>query len=780
MINRDFLLGSFSFVEQTALNLLADYGEVDLLLSLAKARGLVIDALTCLVRSESFSSIPFSTLGDLVQRGFCAHLIQSGNGCLLPYLSPEDFLKLVTLKPQLAIQNFALLKPIIPLLNQNQLLELARIFDPSKSVMRGMLVKMQTKRRRTNSLTSVASLTSESLDMDFQDLQADVLVDFFLLVVLHLNQQRRQTNPIRQMALNLNTLVSSPADELENMEKEPNSSETKKKLTIQPQPIACGPKHSAIIRNGDLYTCGKSHNGRLGLGDLPQSSCPPTRVENLHTLQLRVESVACGSEHTLALTQQGVYCWGNSKYGQVGVGTTYVYKRPMLLETLQSDTVVAVDCGQYHSLALTADHQVYTWGWGVHGQLGHGDPEDCLTPKHVAYLLNLVVVRIAGGYAHSLVLTDSGDVWSFGCGYFGQLGLGINNKTTYPQKVSLPSPVTVIGTKYFQCVAVTVTNKVYTWGLHPQNLRQIASSIRSARLSGSNYQDQNAFMFPSLVDTTYVHGKVTKVCCGSLHNVLLTDDGAVYLWGRNLEGQLGTGSRQDERIPKMLTSINDQHIVAIASGGEFTLAFSNDGCIWAWGKNDAGQLGFVKPRKETQPLLVATSNAYRKSANNSNEVNMPSIMRGLPTPDPSSAYWVAMLSSLTQDVLWTDPHGTGNESTWDNLPSLDKLGSDIYDKSVVPVTLKILADICESDVCLQHCVNTEDWLTAGHISWLNGDYVQALQYRLKVVTCDQVKMEDTDVVTLCAQLVKYHIHQIIEKTQSTVSLNSLLQQISFN
>lgn len=81
-IHSDFLLGSFSFDEKAALNLLSDYGEVELLLSFAKARGLVVDALNSLVKFQTFSAVPFSALNDLVQRGFTAHLIQSGLGKL--------------------------------------------------------------------------------------------------------------------------------------------------------------------------------------------------------------------------------------------------------------------------------------------------------------------------------------------------------------------------------------------------------------------------------------------------------------------------------------------------------------------------------------------------------------------------------------------------------------------------------------------------------------------------------------------------------------------------
>ena len=78
----DFLSGSFSFDEQTALQLLANFSEVDLLLTLAKARGLVVDALSSLARVQAFSDVPYSALSDLVQRGFTAHLVQFGQGNL--------------------------------------------------------------------------------------------------------------------------------------------------------------------------------------------------------------------------------------------------------------------------------------------------------------------------------------------------------------------------------------------------------------------------------------------------------------------------------------------------------------------------------------------------------------------------------------------------------------------------------------------------------------------------------------------------------------------------
>lgn len=780
----DFLSGSFSFDEQTALHLLANFSEVELLLKLAKARGLVVDALSALAQVQAFSDVPYSSLSDLVQRGFTAHLIQFGQGCLLPCLSPDKVASLLMIRPQLAIENCSVLRPLLPDLKQEQLLELACVFDPSRSVMRGTLLRLQTSRGRTNSMTSLSSVASDNTDTPTHSgsLCLETLLEFFLLVVLYLNYQRRMATPEKCLPRTLDfvSVVTDPMELASKRERTRQQNDQHRKLCIQPQPVACGPKHAAAVRNGDLYTWGRSLQGRLGHGDMPQAVCSPSRVETLHMLKLRVEAVACGCEHTLALTQQGVYGWGNSRYGQVGVGTRHVYRRPMLVEGLQLETVVSVQCGHYHSLALTEDHQVYSWGWGVHGQLGHGNPEDCLIPQHVRYLMNSGVVKVEAGYAHSLALTESGDVWSFGCGYFGQLGLGTNTKTSIPERISFPtiSPMVAIGTNYFHGLAVSASNRVFQWGLHPHNLRQVASSMRMARHAGVHVSEQNSFLSPSLVDTTYVHGKIIKVCCGSLHNAILADDGTVYTWGRNLEGQLGTGSRQDERIPKMLTCINDQQIVMMASGGEFNLCFDAEGGVWVWGKNDAGQLGYLKSRTASKSTM---SPSRRLGQAHSSDTSMPAPLKCVPLSDTSNAAWLAYIALTGCDQQWKKTATDGSLSgpgVLENLPDLDKLGADLYSSCVVPVTLKVVESICETSFCLQKSVDLQDWLTAAFISDLEDCVVQALHYRLQFVMDSKDRLPGDQLVSFCGRLVEHHLNLIMDKNLSTADKTKELQLLS--
>lgn len=91
---------------------------------------------------------------------------------------------------------------------------------------------------------------------------------------------------------------------------------------------------------------------------------------------------------------------------KLGQGDTQQQTRPVYITELSDKKCIAVLCGHYHSLALSADHRVWSWGWGVHGQLGVGSIEDVLLPTHVTSLDEYEVTKLAAGYSHSAVLTS--------------------------------------------------------------------------------------------------------------------------------------------------------------------------------------------------------------------------------------------------------------------------------------------------------------------------------------------------------------------------------------
>lgn len=777
---KEFLLGSFSFDETVALDLLAEHGLTSLLLEFAMARGLVMDALGKLVTKGQLP-VSLNFLSDLVTRGFSAHVLQAAQGGILCSLLGESVVYVLMSRPELIVQNAALLKPHLPCLDSPLLVQLAAILDPSQGRVKRLVQRQMKSLQRTSSLTSMmsfASVSSDAADIgqphDVGSSSLSQILEVFLRCVLHLNHHRGSpTN-----SLTASDILQDPTHQADFVGEEEGHVDTgKRRLALQFSPMDCGTCHSAVIRDGDLYTWGRTKLGRLGHGDLVRegSVSTPACVQAFHLLQNRVEAVSCGGQHTLAITQQGVYGWGSSLYGQVGVGTRHVYHRPMLIETLMSESCVAVSCGQYHSLTLTADNQVYSWGWGVHGQLGHGDPEDRLTPDRIVHLNGRSVTMVAAGYCHSLVLTEAGEVWSFGCGYFGQLGVGSSHKNTLPTLVkALSEPITIISTKYFHSVAVTANNRVHSWGCHPHNLRYSASALRRSRQQGQTASmptgdGTEMFHLPTLVDTTFIHSRVIQVCCGSLHTLLLTVDGEVFVYGRNLEGQLGTGGRQDERIPKMLTRINDQHMVYLCTGGEFNLALDGDFSLWVWGKNDTGQLGLVKAEAPTQARSTQGGQIqWRQSAVMTSDVVVPTPHRGLPSVNVHSQSWwygpgSQMPTASINLVQWLEETTSRDECLYP-LPNLQTVstGDLLYQPKVIPIVVKGLGDYLDRSVILQHCVDQHDWFTAAHLCLLEGRHIQALCYRLMGLGDIATQIAGQSLTDLSLQVVSHHLRMAVD------------------
>lgn len=217
--------------------------------------------------------------------------------------------------------------------------------------------------------------------------------------------------------------------------------------------LSAGYGHVALVRNNTVWTWGITAHGCLGLGPLMTKFHLPQPIEAFNQLWSDIISVACGRTHTLILTNFGVYACGSNTYGQLGLEQIMQTPYPIMIESLSSEFICDICVGQYHSLALTASGRVYSWGWGVHGQLGHGNIEDVRTPTLIEYFKDIVIAQIAAGHAHTLVLTSKGIVYSFGSNFVGQLGIGTTRKYNVPQQIiKLPEKIVLISTEYFQNV----------------------------------------------------------------------------------------------------------------------------------------------------------------------------------------------------------------------------------------------------------------------------------------------------------------------------------------
>ena len=163
-------------------------------------------------------------------------------------------------------------------------------------------------------------------------------------------------------------------------------------------------------------------NGKLGHGDW-QHQPLPRKVEAL--AGQRVVAVSAGAAHSLAITTDGaVWSWGEGGGGQLGHGDGQNQLLPKKIEAFAGQRVVAVSAGVRHSLAITADGAVWSWGYGGCGNLGHGDEQFQLLPKKIEALAGQRVVAVSAGQHHSLALTADGAVFTWGAGGLGRLGHG--------------------------------------------------------------------------------------------------------------------------------------------------------------------------------------------------------------------------------------------------------------------------------------------------------------------------------------------------------------------
>ena len=159
--------------------------------------------------------------------------------------------------------------------------------------------------------------------------------------------------------------------------------------------------------------------------DAAQTQLPTTAVQGLPVSE-RVVMVACGKDHIAALTDFcQLYTWGDDTYGALGhgEGSDTVGSRchqPMLVKALIGETPTAIACGARHTVALCSG-QLYSWGWGACGQLGLGHTKDVFLPQKLTELKGKYIVRAACGYNFTLVATLAGEVLAFGGSEMGQV-----------------------------------------------------------------------------------------------------------------------------------------------------------------------------------------------------------------------------------------------------------------------------------------------------------------------------------------------------------------------
>jgi len=228
-----------------------------------------------------------------------------------------------------------------------------------------------------------------------------------------------------------------------------------------------GPHVLAYTSTGELYSWG--HNGYCQLGNgTSNQGLTPTLVQGALAGKTVVD-VACGSHHSVCLTSEGeIYAWGQNNCGQIGSGTTTNQSTPRKVSATLGKRAISISCGQTSTMVALENGDVYGWGYNGNGQLGLGNNINQLTPCRVTTLQGVVIRKIVCGYAHTMALSDEGDLYTWGANSYGQLGTGNKSNCCSPTRVAeeLGRIVDIAAIHYCHISAIVsqISNKTYMWG----------------------------------------------------------------------------------------------------------------------------------------------------------------------------------------------------------------------------------------------------------------------------------------------------------------------------
>jgi alpha-tubulin suppressor-like RCC1 family protein len=338
----------------------------------------------------------------------------------------------------------------------------------------------------------------------------------------------------------------------------------------------------ALNNEGVLFSWGCGSNGRLGHSD-ENSVGSPKIIKYLEENNVKIMSISSGDIHSCIISSsKELYSFGNGSYGKLGHGSYEDMKRPYKLEAFVNSKVDQVICGSYNTMAITTDERIFAWGKNAHGMLGLPQLMDCniLLPQQVLFKsteYNVSIKEITLGTMHSLILMSNGAIYACGNTSNGVLGIpNVFDKVSIPKKI--PDFV------FFVSVLHDITkDTIYEAYNHPE----MTLNVPKSRLANS----------------------VIQVSCSTLNTAFLTNNGELYMCGEskliypeNEKAAANYVLGPDEDKKDMMTWVNrmfkidferiNEKVSYIALGKDHAICIA-DCRAYSWGSAMYGKLGLT-------------------------------------------------------------------------------------------------------------------------------------------------------------------------------------------
>ncbi|XP_039698021.1 protein RCC2 isoform X2 [Pteropus medius] len=248
---------------------------------------------------------------------------------------------------------------------------------------------------------------------------------------------------------------------------------------------------------------------------------------------------------------------GRNEKGQLGHGDTKRVEAPRLIEGLSHEVIVSAACGRNHTLALTETGSVFAFGENKMGQLGLGNQTDAVpSPAQIMYN-GQPITKVACGAEFSMIMDCKGNLYSFGCPEYGQLGHNSDGKfIARAQRIE------------YDCELVP---------------RRVAIFIEKTK-------DGQILPVPNVV--------VRDVACGANHTLVLDSQKRVFSWGFGGYGRLGHAEQKDEMVPRLvkLFDFPGRGASQIYAGYTCSFAVSEVGGLFFWGATNTSRESTMYPK----------------------------------------------------------------------------------------------------------------------------------------------------------------------------------------
>ena len=297
-------------------------------------------------------------------------------------------------------------------------------------------------------------------------------------------------------------------------------------------------------------------------------------------------ATACsGEHHTITLSNDGtLYSFGYNHYGQLGLGHNNDVSLPTPIPNLPQISLIS--CGYRFSVCV--DHEGFMWSFGdnEYGQLGTGNKTNFNVPQKIHDIPP--VLSVSCGFGHTLIITSDSNLWSCGYNDNGQLCLGNNENQITLQKTSF-SNISKISTGNLHSLFQNDKGDIFSCGFNQQGQCGLGH-FSSPQIT------------PSLILST--PSNIIHFVCGSHHSLFLDSEGNVFSVGNNWFGQLGLGHITNQNVLNKISNIPRIRAISCVNSSCYLIDF--EGNLWTFGLNDLKQLGHGSNTNIKVPKVISS------------------------------------------------------------------------------------------------------------------------------------------------------------------------------